>query len=252
MSSSTARGRARSRKRCRTILTRIPASGSSGSRSARATCTARNIRARARCSTSSCRPPAGSTATSPSSLRTLYDRRRRSQSAGSATLKPRRLDASTCRPGPRTMTQTEEGTDKITDPATGELVRETAQVQQLPRLNPYVSASWALEHAPDRAIHLNGRCSRASPTTSPRATRSIRSAGPSATIACSRTMITGFRTRRRHHPAAGRRRDQAGRARHPPQARKFRRSSCSTGSATMSSAGSSRAPNARPARRSGG
>lgn len=54
----------------------------------------------------------------------------------------------------------EEGSDTLTDPATGE-VREFRRKENhyRPR-NPFVAGSYALETAPDKAIHLNARFER--------------------------------------------------------------------------------------------
>ncbi|QDP18613.1 outer membrane beta-barrel protein [Sphingomonas xanthus] len=53
----------------------------------------------------------------------------------------------------------EEGTDTLTDPATGELLEFRRKHNSYKDFNPYVSASWALERANDNAIRLNGRWS---------------------------------------------------------------------------------------------
>lgn len=54
----------------------------------------------------------------------------------------------------------DEGTDKLTDPATGELFEKRRKLNHYRPRNPYISGSWALEEAPDKAIHINGRFQR--------------------------------------------------------------------------------------------
>ena len=53
----------------------------------------------------------------------------------------------------------EEGTDTLTDVATGELVEFRRKFNSYHDFNPYLSASWALEKANDNAIRLNARWS---------------------------------------------------------------------------------------------
>ena len=53
----------------------------------------------------------------------------------------------------------EEGTDTLTDPADGTLIELRRKVTLLHDLNPYLSGSWALEHARDKAFRLNARWS---------------------------------------------------------------------------------------------
>jgi hypothetical protein len=55
--------------------------------------------------------------------------------------------------------QLEEGTDTLTDPDTGELVEHRRKFNDYRDFNPYISGSWALEHASDRALRLNTRWS---------------------------------------------------------------------------------------------
>jgi len=114
---------------------------------------------------------------------------------------------------------TDEGTDRLTDPATGELVEFRRKSNTYFDHSPYVSASWALERASDKAIRLNGRYSTGgfdltSPVHSPAAQSSssgwLRAA--SATIsmpitsamACARPMqpssAASSRSRRRSRP----------------------------------------------------
>ncbi|MEO8175833.1 MAG: outer membrane beta-barrel protein [Sphingomicrobium sp.] len=53
----------------------------------------------------------------------------------------------------------EEGTDTVTDPDSGELTQFRRKFNTYHDFNPYLSASWALERAPDKAIRINGRWS---------------------------------------------------------------------------------------------
>lgn len=53
----------------------------------------------------------------------------------------------------------EEGTDRITDPVTGELFEFRDKFNSYHDFNPFISGSWALEHAADKAIHVNARWS---------------------------------------------------------------------------------------------
>lgn len=53
----------------------------------------------------------------------------------------------------------EEGTDAVTDPDSGDLRQFRRKFNSYQDFNPYLSASWALERAPDKAIRVNGRWS---------------------------------------------------------------------------------------------
>jgi hypothetical protein len=53
----------------------------------------------------------------------------------------------------------EEGTDRLTDPETGELVEFRRKINTYSDRAPYVSASWALERAQDNAFRVNVRWS---------------------------------------------------------------------------------------------
>jgi hypothetical protein len=53
--------------------------------------------------------------------------------------------------------QLEEGTDTLTDPATGELVEFRRKHNSYFNKDPYLSASWALERGSDKAFRLNAR-----------------------------------------------------------------------------------------------
>ena len=54
----------------------------------------------------------------------------------------------------------DEGTDKITNFHTGELIEKRRKANRYRPHSPYISANWALEQASDRSAHLNGRFSR--------------------------------------------------------------------------------------------
>ena len=54
----------------------------------------------------------------------------------------------------------DEGTDTLTDPATGELVEFRRKQNHYRPRSPYISANFAHEPAPDKAIHLNARFQR--------------------------------------------------------------------------------------------
>ena len=54
----------------------------------------------------------------------------------------------------------DEGTDTLTDPGTGELVEFRRKQNHYRPRSPFVSANYAHEPAPDRAIHLNARFQR--------------------------------------------------------------------------------------------
>ena len=53
----------------------------------------------------------------------------------------------------------EEGTDRFTDAVTGDLLEFRRKFNSYHDFNPYLSASWALERASDKAIRLNARWS---------------------------------------------------------------------------------------------
>ncbi len=55
--------------------------------------------------------------------------------------------------------QFEEGTDTLTDPDSGALFEHRRKINSFRDSNPYLSGSWALEHAKDRAVRLNARWS---------------------------------------------------------------------------------------------
>ena len=59
--------------------------------------------------------------------------------------------------GTERFDQFDEGTDKLTDPQTGALFEKRRKRNSYYNRDPFVSASWALEHAPDKAIRLNAR-----------------------------------------------------------------------------------------------
>ena len=100
----------------------------------------------------------GFDATVTSSLRTLYVGDVIPNLSGTATLKrgPSTFNLSA---GTANDDVADEGTDKVTNPNTGVLLEKRRKANRYRPANPYVSGSWALEHAPDRSIHLNGRYS---------------------------------------------------------------------------------------------
>nr|NUR37027.1 TonB-dependent receptor plug domain-containing protein [Sphingomonas sp.] len=53
--------------------------------------------------------------------------------------------------------QLEEGTDNLTDPATGELIEHRRKHNSYFNKDPFLSAAWALERGSDDAIRLNAR-----------------------------------------------------------------------------------------------
>jgi hypothetical protein len=52
---------------------------------------------------------------------------------------------------------TEEGTDDLFDASTGDLLEHRRKINTVRQRNPFISASWALEHGENDAIHLNAR-----------------------------------------------------------------------------------------------
>ena len=93
------------------------------------------------------------------SLRTLHTGELVPNLAGSANLK-RGSSAFNLSAGTSFEDRTDEGTDRVTDFESGELFEKRRKLNHYKPRSPYVAASWALEQAPDRAIHLNGRFSR--------------------------------------------------------------------------------------------
>ena len=51
----------------------------------------------------------------------------------------------------------DEGTDTLTDPATGDVIEFRRKISRFKDGDTYLSGSWALERAPDKAIRLNAR-----------------------------------------------------------------------------------------------
>jgi hypothetical protein len=92
------------------------------------------------------------------SARRLYTGRIVPDISGSALI---RKGASTINlsAGTSNVLNLEEGTDTLTDPETGDLIEHRRKHNSYRDFNPYVSASWALEQASDKAIRLNGRWS---------------------------------------------------------------------------------------------
>ncbi len=78
---------------------------------------------------------------------------------GSVTLK-RGQSTFTLSAGSGRNDQVDEGTDRLTDPDTGFLIEKRRKQNHYRPRSPFVSGSWALEQAPDKAIHLNGRFDR--------------------------------------------------------------------------------------------
>ncbi|HET9398134.1 MAG TPA: TonB-dependent receptor [Sphingomicrobium sp.] len=100
----------------------------------------------------------GFDATLTSSLRTLHGGDVVPNLSGSATLK-RGPSTFNIAAGTGRDDRTDEGTDKITDPDTGELFEKRRKSNHYRPRQPYISGSWALEQAQDKAIHVNGRYS---------------------------------------------------------------------------------------------
>lgn len=59
--------------------------------------------------------------------------------------------------GTQRYDQFDEGTDKLTDADSGELIEKRRKRNSYYDADPFVSASWAFEQASDKAIRLNGR-----------------------------------------------------------------------------------------------
>ena len=53
--------------------------------------------------------------------------------------------------------EVEEGTDRLSEPETGDLLEHRRKFNYIRNFNPYVSASWALERSKDDAFRVNGR-----------------------------------------------------------------------------------------------
>ena len=77
---------------------------------------------------------------------------------GSATLK-QGSSTFNLSAGTQNDDQADEGTDRITDPESGELIEKRRKFNRYRPETPYIAGSWALEQAPDRAIHVNARYS---------------------------------------------------------------------------------------------
>lgn len=93
------------------------------------------------------------------SARSLYTGEIVPNLTGSATLK-RGSSTYNVSAGTANEDVADEGTDTISDIASGELVEKRRKANHYRPRSPYISASWALEQAPDRSAHLNGRFSR--------------------------------------------------------------------------------------------
>ena len=140
MSSSTARARAPRRKRSTSPCSAFRRSGSSASKLARATSTARIMPARARCSTSSCRTRPASTPTSPPAPRAATPATSSTEPSGSALIRrgPSSINLSA---GTGRNKQFEEGTDTLTDTATGELVEFRRKHNVYSNRDPFLAGS---------------------------------------------------------------------------------------------------------------
>ena len=101
----------------------------------------------------------GFNATVTASARTLYTGAVIPNLTGSATLK-RGNSTYNVSAGTDRDDVADEGTDTITDLATGELIEKRRKANRYRPHAPYISGNWALEQAPDRSAHLNGRFSR--------------------------------------------------------------------------------------------
>lgn len=93
------------------------------------------------------------------SARTLYTGEIISNLTGSATLK-RGSSTFNLSAGTDNEDQADEGTDTITEFASGDLIEKRRKANRYSPSSPYISGSWALEQTPDRSAHLNGRFSR--------------------------------------------------------------------------------------------
>ena len=79
--------------------------------------------------------------------------------SGSATLK-RGNSTFSLSAGTENYDTVDEGTDILTDPFSGERFEKRRKANHYRPRSPFISGSWALEEAPDKAIHLNGRFQR--------------------------------------------------------------------------------------------
>ena len=93
------------------------------------------------------------------SARSLYSGEIIPNLTGSATLK-RGSSTYNVSAGTSNEDVADEGTDTITDLDGGELIEKRRKANRYRPRSPYISASWALEQASDRSVHLNGRFSR--------------------------------------------------------------------------------------------
>src|SRR5438045_8500020 len=92
------------------------------------------------------------------SFRRLYNGRIIPDLSGSTLI---RKGASTINlpAGTSNVLNLEEGTDTLTDPDTGELIEFRRKHNSYRDFNPYISGSWALERASDKAVRINARWS---------------------------------------------------------------------------------------------
>jgi hypothetical protein len=92
------------------------------------------------------------------SVRRVYTGNLTPNFSGSALIK-RGASTINLSAGTETAYNYEEGTDTLTDAETGDLIEFRRKFNSYLDHNPYVSASWALERASDKAIRLNARYS---------------------------------------------------------------------------------------------
>ncbi len=90
--------------------------------------------------------------------RRLYDGKLSGDISGSALIR-RGASSINLSAGTGYNLQHEEGTDRLTDLGTGELIEFRRKFNSYEDFNPYISGSWALERAADKAIRVNARWS---------------------------------------------------------------------------------------------
>ena len=90
--------------------------------------------------------------------RRLYDGKLSGDISGSALIR-RGASSINLSAGTGHNLQHEEGTDRLTDLGTGELIEFRRKFNSYEDFNPYISGSWALERASDKAIRANIRWS---------------------------------------------------------------------------------------------
>jgi hypothetical protein len=90
------------------------------------------------------------------SVRRLYTGRVVPDLSGSALI-TRGASTISLSAGTSNVLNLEEGTDTLTDPDTGDLIEFRRKHNSYRDFNPYVSASWGVDKASNKAMHLNGR-----------------------------------------------------------------------------------------------